>query len=257
MEYEIANVIAISVMILVNVFSMFDFINNTKIKDVSDSKDTKITPSPFTFCGIMIVIFGFLLTFAIYPFVHVNVYVRQLSVFVVLLSFFNIAWVSFFLHERFLLSFVAIVLQIILVFDIYYIYDIRYTLDRTLEMMFVYYAPFSIYFAWIIYVTVSNASILILYEENENNTEKENNAVMIFSLFFSILSSLMLVIRNDYAFALVCFWVLLGLYIKHIKSDRDSYEERDDVKTSILISGGILLAAFGVSLCLLLTFTII
>lgn len=252
--WEIANLVTWSVAIVVNGIAAFtNWINGTTIQKVSDDNPTKLTPERFTF-GIWGVIYGFFLLFTIYTLVHLDVLVRQLTIWVILLAVFNIAWVFTFLYEYFYLSFITCLLQIASLVGIYHIYAIKYTNSMTVVTAFVYYAPFSIYLAWVIFATVANASIVIFRKSTDKNEAGQTGAIILAALLYSAIASAMLIFRNDFAFGLVALWALVGLLIKDytIQDKNLGSDETDWIQTTLIISIVILLASAGVSIYLFL-----
>lgn len=214
---QIAVVIFITVMIVMNILANALPLNGQNTGEISDQFQVFFVPAGYVF-SIWFIIYVGLVAYAVYqaqPAQRENPRLRAVGWPVVLSSLANIAWLFFWHYNLFVLTIIAMLTLLVLLVVIY----LRLGIGKRAvakEMKWAVHVPFSIYLGWITVATIANASDLLYYLGwNGAPLAPEVWAVIMLAAAL-IITTLMLLTRRDVAYALVIVWAAIGIAVKQV-----------------------------------------
>ncbi|CAL1518375.1 hypothetical protein [Chitinophaga sp. MM2321] len=223
---SVFNTIAFLIMITANLLAVLVPINGKKTGEVSDEYPNLFVPADMTF-GIWSIIYLCLLAFIIYqlwlafsnrqPEILTRVMGRMKEWFLIS-SVANASWL-FAWHYN--LIPVTIVLMLILLFSLFIIhlnFGIAQTPATLPEKLFIY-LPFSLYLGWISIATISNIATLVVYAGWEGSMQAQVTWTIILIGIGTLLSMVMVLLRNNIIHALVAVWAFYGIVLKRREAD--------------------------------------
>ena len=214
---QIAVVIFIAAMIIMNILANALPLNGQNTGEISDQFQVYFVPAGYVF-SIWFIIYVGLVAYAVYqaqPAQRENPRLRAIGWPVVLSSLANIAWLFFWHYNLFVLTIIAMLLLLVLLVVIY----LRLGIGKKVVSKGTKWAvhiPFSIYLGWITVATIANASDLLYYLGwNGAPLAPEVWAVIMLAAAL-IITTLMLLTRRDIAYALVIVWASIGIAVKQV-----------------------------------------
>ena len=214
---QVANILAITITIIVNALAEILLVNGVTSKEVSDSYPSLFTPPGYVF-SIWSVIYTLLIVFMIYqalPSQSEASYLRPTAIFFVLGGLINTSWLILF-HYSFgqpgIYAFTPILIGLFLVLMLYtYVkLEVGAVYVPTKEKIAVH-LPISVYAGWVSLAVIANiASVLnVVVPGIPLATQELWTALVI--IVALIIAMLMLVIRRDAAYGLVVVWATVGI----------------------------------------------
>ncbi|HNT24881.1 MAG TPA: tryptophan-rich sensory protein [Anaerolineales bacterium] len=213
---QIAVVLSILVMIIVNGLANALPINGQNTGEISDRFDVYFVPAGYVF-SIWGLIYLALIVYAIYqalPAQRDNPRLRAVGWWVCLSSLANTVWIFFWHYEQFPLTvLVMLVLLASLIITYLRLGTGRSRVSRT--ETWAVRVPFSIYLGWITVATVANITALLDYLKWNGFGIAEEVWMGIVLAAVLVIAVLMNFTRRDVAYALVILWALAGIAVKH------------------------------------------
>lgn len=154
MFYEYANITS-TILVLI-VYITFNFIlkkNKNVLFNSMMSTKTPFAPSNWIF-SLWILIYIFQLIFNIYSLMYINHITRNLNIFPILINIANIIWIITAFYDNVFIQTMSLIFMLSFLIETYILLGINYTLSTNWILMTVYYAPFSMYLAWIFNITI-------------------------------------------------------------------------------------------------------
>lgn len=239
---SIFNAIGYVIMIGVNALAVFLPINGKTTSEVSDSYPSLFTPAGITF-SIWGIIYLALLGFVIYQLwlAFSNKEKEKLQkVMTGIKDWFlvscvaNACWLFTWHYE---LVPVSVALMLILAASLVIIhlnYKIN-TVPASLQEKLFIYLPFSLYLGWIAIATLANISALLVFACWEGNHQTQVATTVAFIGIGTLLSMLMILLRNNIVYALVSVWAFYGIILK--RKAADVMEENAIIHACIIAIG--------------------
>jgi len=213
---QIAVVLSILVMIIVNGLANALPINGQNTGEISDRFDVYFVPAGYVF-SIWGLIYLALIVYAIYqalPAQRDNPRLRAVGWWVCLGSLANTVWIFLWHYEQFPLTvLVMLVLLASLIINYLRLGTGRSRVSRT--ETWAVRVPFSIYLGWITVATVANITALLDYLKWNGFGITEEVWMGIVLAAVLVIALLMNFTRRDVAYALVILWALAGIAVKH------------------------------------------
>jgi benzodiazapine receptor len=206
------NIVALVITLIMNGLSQSDFFP-TPIGELGQSRAVFFLPSAYVF-AIWGVIYLGLIAFAFYQARHETIR-QRVSWYFVLSCAANSIWLVFFLYNRIWESTVAMLVLLFALLMIYTRLQIGVAKVSTQEKWFVH-IPFSIYLGWISVATIANFSAALFdagFVLSFLGISADIWAVIMMSIA-GILGISFIVLRHDYAYALVIVWALIGIFAR-------------------------------------------
>ncbi len=231
-------------MVTMNALANILPVNGQNTGQVSDKYPTLFAPAGLTF-SIWGVIYLLLFIFVIYQVQRIisNKTEGRLTrsvIFVFALScIFNAAWIFAWHYENLLLS---VVLMILLLSSLLLMYvRIDHLAGHSFSEQIAVRWPVSIYLGWISVATIANVSALLVSKGWSTPAVSESMWTVIMIIVGALLAVLILLLKKNYAFALVVVWAYFGIILK-----RNSQEliYSDIVMTTWIAIGVIILVMF-------------
>jgi hypothetical protein len=191
-------------------------INGLTTGEISDSFPVYFVPAGYVFAIWGLIYLG-LLVFCIFQFFPQTQKSREMDVVAVLYGFSSIAnslWIIAWHYGYFIWTLVLMLVLLLTLIGIYHYWGIgiRKVDDLTRWMGHI---PIQIYLGWISVATVANFTIVFYRAGFEFGIPGQIwSAIMIGVV--GILTGFMLIRRQDYVFALVILWSLVGIQVKFI-----------------------------------------
>ena len=220
---QIGNILGFIFTLVMNSLGGSGLLFNNTIGGVSETYSNLFTPAGLTF-SIWGVIYLLLGLFIIYQARGLfkekeedKQFVEDIGYFFILISIWNPLWLIFWLAELILLS--LIVMLFLLVSLILLYLKINRTENKfSSEQKFFVNLPFSLYLGWISIATIANVTIyLVSIEWNGFGLSPILWTVLIIIVAL-VLTSAVLIIQADIAYASVYIWALIGIIIKQVGS---------------------------------------
>lgn len=211
-----ANVLAFILTILVNVLAgSTNFIGGKNTAQVSDSYPTLITPAGYVFSiwGFIYILLGVYVVYQLFAGPRIESFQRRIGWFFVLSCVFNIIWLFLWQFEYLTLSVILMFLLLATLIIVYLRLDIGKSKASTTERI-VFHLPFSVYLGWISIASIANvATTLVSLKWDGFGIDSMIWAALIVIVVL-LITLIMLVKKNDVAYALVVVWALLGISVK-------------------------------------------
>lgn len=210
---RIGNLIGLIFTLLMNFIAGSGIIFKNTIGDISDKYDNLFTPAGLTF-SIWGFIYLMLFVFILYQLREENKeVVEDLGVLFIILSILNPLWLIVWVIEWILLSLIIMLLLLINLILIYIKLEIGK--ERVpLEQELIVNASFSLYLGWIAIATIANITIYLVSINWDAMGIDHVSWTIIIILIALVLTSLVLIERKDFVYALVFVWAALGIMIK-------------------------------------------
>jgi len=219
---QFLNALFFAATVIVNAMANSIPINGITTGEVSADIPSLFTPSGVTF-SIWAVIYILLLVFSLYQGQGIfrskssrETLVFKIGIWFILASIANITWIFAWHYQQFLFSLLCILLLLISLIMIYLKLNIGKVEVKTQEKYFVH-LPFSIYLGWVTVATIANAAIVLIDAGwNQWGLSQEFWTITMISAA-SIITLLMIFLRNDLYFTLVIIWAFAGIILKRYK----------------------------------------
>lgn len=188
--------------------------------EISDLYPSLFTPSGPTFMIwglIYLLLLGFIIYQLRFTTKEAPEFLQKISWLFILSCIANMAWLFAWHHLQVGMSMVIMLIILGSLLVIYLRLDIGRGTGKGIERWLVQ-LPFSVYLGWIAVATIANAIVLLVtsgWNAEPLNPQFWTIAAILVALGLGLWA---LLIRNDFAFALVITWALLGIYNKR-KSD--------------------------------------
>ncbi|NHJ87332.1 MAG: hypothetical protein FK734_17845 [Asgard group archaeon] len=214
--------------VVVNTLSAIGLINNKTPQELSDALDNYFVPSGITFT-VWTLIYIALLGLTIYSILswfkkdmNPPEFLDKMGIEFILAAVANIAWI-FLWHYQTELGSTAYSLgaMLILLGALLSAY-IRLRIGKNQEAKaaekWLIHLPFSFYLGWITIATVANVTALLVETGWQDIIAPTDQWKIIFTAIImtiaTILTFLMLIIRNDIGYSLIVIWALVGIILK-------------------------------------------
>ena len=214
---QFINIVALSVVVAFNAISQALPLNGQTSADIANRyPDMLYFPANFAF-SIWGVIYTFLAAFVIYqalPAQRENPLIRRIGYLFALSSVFNIAWLTAFHYDQYVLSMGAMILLLLTLLTLYVRVGIGVTAVKPIEKWTVH-IPFSLYLGWITAATITNAGY-VLTDLGWDGFGISNEVWAVIMLAVTgVLASAMVIGRRDLAYGLVIVWAVAAIAVRH------------------------------------------
>ncbi len=218
--WEIANLIAFVPMIISNAIFTRGWFGMKTPKEVADDRKSHFTPSDLTF-SIWGLVFAYQLVFIILTMVFPDTIVGGMGPWLICVYILVGVWPITAGYELRKLSTSIIYSTVSFLGWIYFVHlDVNYFQGNPYAgvnwwIMFVYNAPFSIFFSWIVVAAFASTAVTTNYADELN----ESIATELHIYALAIPTVLLLHLKNDFFFAITTMWALIGIQFKNCTSD--------------------------------------
>jgi hypothetical protein len=214
---QFANVVAFVLTIIVNSLANILPLNGKNTGELSDAYPNLFVPAGYVFAiwGVIYVLLG---VYCVYQFSSTrkdSAFQEKISWLFVLSSAANIGWIFFWHYEILPLSVVAMAVILVSLLMIYVRLDIGKIQAERNEKLAVQ-LPFSVYLGWITLATVANITALLVGIGWDRFGIPEILWTQLILGVVLLLTTLMLILRKDIAYALVVTWAGIGIYMKQM-----------------------------------------
>ena len=145
-------------------------------------------------------------------------YIEKISVWFIIASLANIAWIFLWHYEYVTISLLAMLLLFFSLLVIYLRLNIALSKTQLKERIAVH-TTISIYLGWISVATIANVTaVLVDLDAGELILGQETWTILIIAVV-TIISSLIILRRKDIAYSLVIIWALIGIITKRLAAD--------------------------------------
>ncbi len=219
-EYlQIFNLIGFIATVIINFLAVLIPIGGLTTQELSDAIPNLFVPAGITF-SIWSVIYIFLGLFSVYQIRDIfkdnkieMKFLDDIGYFFIIGSLANVVWIFVWHYQLVPVSLVFMVILLASLLLIYIKLDIGRSDVSTIEKIAVH-VPFSIYLGWITVATIANVTaVLVVLGVNGFGLLAEILTILVIAVAV-LITFAMLLLRKDYAYSLVVFWALLGIYIK-------------------------------------------
>ncbi len=247
--YKVFNLLAFVGMVVVNALSSMLPINGTTPGAVSDSYPNLFAPSGLTF-SIWGVIYLLLAAFILYQFgifkgksgYSIDT-VKNVSVFFIISSLANIAWI-FSWHYRIIP--LSMVLMVIILLCLIRINSVTYKAQLSKKDKFFLRLPFGIYFGWITVATIANATTLLV-SIGWNGFGIAEPVWMIVALAAGLIIGIWTTLKyRHFVYGLVFLWAYLGILLKHLEVFSSQYTQ---IIIATIVSMVLIVVAVVIAIC--------
>ncbi len=215
--YQIVNILAILITIVINAIVEAIPLNGVTSKDVSDYFSSLFTPPGYVF-SIWSVIYILLIVFMIYqalPSQRDASYLRPTAIFFVIGGAINDSWLILFHYayaEPGLYAITPILIGLFLILMLYTYIKLEIgKVNVPIKQKIAVHLPISVYAGWVSVAVIANiASVLNAIFPGIPITTQEIWTALVIIVALAI-TMLMLVIRRDAAFGLVVVWATVGI----------------------------------------------
>ncbi len=226
--------------IVVNALANILPINNRLTAEISDSLPNLFVPSGFTF-SIWGIIYFLLILFAIYQGRDIfkkekieMIFLEKIGFLFIIASLANIGWIFAWHYEQIFLSLLAMLILFVCLLIIYLRLDIGKVNVNLKEKLFVH-VPFSVYLGWITVATIANITALLVDIGWDGFGISEMIWTVLVLIVATIITSIIIISRRDFAYGLVIVWAFFGILMKRINPNPIF-----GIQTEIAIVAGIL-----------------
>jgi benzodiazapine receptor len=208
----IATILTIVVNALANILPF----NGVTTGEISDSFSVYFVPAGYVFAIWGLIYLG-LVAFSVYQFIPQRSHFREMNVIGVLYgvsALANSLWIIAWHYGFFAWTMVLMIMLLCSLIGIYVYWGIGIQKVSPITRLLGYF-PIQVYLGWISVATVANATVVLYRAGYGFGLAGEVwSAIMIGVV--GVLTGVMLVRRNDYIFALVILWSLIGIQVKFI-----------------------------------------
>lgn len=215
--FQITNIIAFILVLVVNYLSNTGFFNNQTIADVSIQNQTLITPAPYTF-AVWGVIYLFLLGFVIYQARSLFIenakddFVLRVEGWFILSCLANALWIITWLFGYTLIS-IGIMLVLLLSLLQVVVKNRMELDDEPLTIIVFLWWPFVIYSGWITVATIVNIAAYLVKINWSGWGLDPGIWTIIMIIVATVINILAITRRNMREFAAVGVWSLIGIAV--------------------------------------------
>ncbi len=219
---QLFNALFFAATVIVNALANSIPINGITTGEVSANIPNLFTPSGITF-SIWAVIYILLLVFSLFQGQGIfrsksnrETLVFKIGIWFILASVANITWIFAWHYQQFLYSLLCILLLLISLIMIYKKLKIGKAEVKNQEKYFAH-LPFSIYLGWVTVATIANTAVVLVDAGwNQWGLSQEFWTITMISIA-SIITLIMIFLRNDLYFTLVIIWAFAGIIMKRYK----------------------------------------
>ncbi|MFW9820797.1 MAG: hypothetical protein ACFFE5_14400 [Candidatus Thorarchaeota archaeon] len=145
-------------------------------------------------------------------------FVDDIGYFFIIGSIANILWIIVWHYQLVPISLIFMIILLISLLIIYLKLNIGKSEVSRIEKIAVH-IPFSIYLGWITVATIANVTaVLVVLGVEGFGLMAEIFTILVIAVAV-IITYAMLLLRKDYAYSIVIFWALLGIFIKQITAN--------------------------------------
>jgi cell division protein FtsW (lipid II flippase) len=217
--FQILNALGYLLSIIINGLANALPINGKNTGEISDSIPNLFVPAGLTF-SIWGLIYLLQAGFAGYQIKNVvkkekeNLeFVDQIGIWFFLGSIANTLWVVFWHYEFVSLTLVFMIILLVSLLTIYIRLGIGKSNPPNVQKWTIH-LPTSVYLGWITVATIANVTAVLVTEGWNGWGISEEFWTVLVIIVAVVITSLMLILRKDIAYALVVMWALLGIWIK-------------------------------------------
>lgn len=221
---QAAIIISVILTIIVNSLANILPINDKTTQELSDAVPNLFVPAGLTF-SIWGVIYVLLILFAIYQAKdffkkekNETKFVEKIGILFIISCFFNILWIFLWHYEQVALSLLVMLGLFASLLLIYLKLEVGKSKVSLKEKIFVH-LPFSVYLGWITVATIANITAFLVKINWDGFGIEPQIWTILVIIVATIISILILLTRNDYAYSAVIIWALLGIFIKRSADD--------------------------------------
>ncbi len=196
-------------------------INGKTTGELSDLYPNLFVPAGYVF-SIWGVIYLFLIVFAVFQYLpeyRDKGYLKEISIFFIISNLANSLWIVLWHYEAVLLSLFA---MLIILGSLVLIY-VRLNVGKKetpLKEKFAFHVPFSVYLGWITVATVANVTALLVSIDWDGFGISPEIWTVIVLIVATIIASIIVVTREDYAYGLVPVWAFVGIFVKQLNNNQ-------------------------------------
>ena len=210
---KIGNIIAVIFALILNGLANALPINGRNTGEISDSIPNLFVPAGITF-SIWGVIYFFLVVFSVYQSKKGDQpYLERLGPWLMIANLANGLWILFWHYGLYAISLITMLVLLGALLKSYLNLDIGKTEISTAEK-FAVNATISVYLGWISVATIANFTAVLVDASWNGGGISESNWTIVVIIIAVLLTSGMILIRQDYVYSLVIIWSLIGIIIK-------------------------------------------
>jgi hypothetical protein len=224
MVLVLGNSIAVIATIIVNMLAVLLPLNGKTTNELSDALPNLFVPAGITF-SIWSVIYLFLVIFMLYQIVDIVKkkqtglgYLEKIGGWFILASGANILWIFLWQYEYVTWSLGAMILLLISLLVIYLRLDVGLA-KKSLKETLAVNTTFSIYLGWITVATIANVTAVLVSLDVGELVLGQVTWTILVIFVATLITILMILRRQDFAYSLVILWALLGIVIKRLSDD--------------------------------------
>jgi hypothetical protein len=219
------NLIAFIIMVTVNALANILPINDVTTGELSDAIENLFVPIGFTF-AIWGLIYAMLGIFIIYQFVSIRnrrntLFITDIGILFILNALANAAWIVSWHYRHVLISLVLMVVILITLILI----SLRQTTYRWIEPSerFSVNLAFNVYLGWISVATIANiTAVLVVYKWGGFGISAQIWTMIVIAVAI-MLALVAVLLKREWAYALVIDWAILGIFLKRYMAEGFMY----------------------------------
>ena len=212
---QIAVIVAVVAVIVVNVLANALPINGQNTGEISDRFQVLFVPAGYVFAIWGLIYIG-LIAYAVFqalPAQRDNPRLRSIFWPVIVGSIANIVWIFLWHYDRLALTVVAMLVLLASLIVVYLRLGIQKTPVSRAERWAVH-VPFSIYLGWITVATIANVTNLLWFAGWNGFGLSAQTWFLIMLAAAIIIAAAMALTRHDVAYLLVLVWAVVGIAVK-------------------------------------------
>lgn len=244
--FQLLNALGYLLSIIVNALANILPINGRNTGEISDSIPNLFVPAGLTF-SIWGLIYLLQAGFAGYQVKNVVKketehleFVDQIGIWFFIGSIANILWVVFWHYGYVSLTLVLMLILLGSLLTIYVRLGIGKSNPLNIQKLTIH-VPTSVYLGWITVATIANVTAVLVTEGWSGWGLSEELWTVLVIIVAVIITSLMLLLRKDIAYALVVVWAILGIWIKRTSVGFENSIVATTALTAIIIIAIILI----------------
>jgi hypothetical protein len=221
---QIGNILAVIFTIIVNSLANILPIAGKYTAELSDNIPNLFVPAGITF-SIWGIIYVLTILFSIYLAKDLfkkekitKPFLEKISYFFILASLANIIWIFLWHYEQIVLSLLAMLMLLVSLLIIYLRLKIGLEKLTLKEKLFIH-VPISVYIGWITVAIIANVTAVLVTIGWDGFGISQELWTILVIIVATIITLLIIITRNDYAYSVVIIWALIGIYLKRISED--------------------------------------
>jgi hypothetical protein len=196
-------------------------INGKTTGELSDLYPNLFVPAGYVF-SIWGVIYILLIVFAVFQYLpdyRDKGYLEEISIFFIISNLANLLWIVLWHYEVVLLSLLVMLIILVSLVLIY----VRLNIGKKeipLKEKIAFHVPFSVYLGWITVATVANVTASLVSINWDGLGILPEIWTVVVLVVATIIASIIVITREDYAYGLVPVWAFVGIFVKQLNNNQ-------------------------------------